>query len=663
MKALLPLFLLAAVAVEAADVSGKWSGTANVKSSDGQMRALTVFFIFKQEGIRLTGSGGQHEGDQVEIQNGRVEGDRVTFEIAGRGAPVRLDLKAVEDRVEGEAKRPGEVATIVLKRFTGKCQSAPQPAETVPVLTPGRAIEREIAGGATHSYQVNLRPAEFLSAVVDQLGVSVDVAAYGPDGKQIRSFAGPVRGGKNVDLVAEGAGAYRLEVKGAEKAAPGCYEIRVDKIQSYAERIQPPLPQEQHRSPRIAALRREIQSDNRAALAAFWQEIATKGAPLVEPLDEDPRQALVTFLWRATTETHNVLILWDRFTTRRMDDFKMLRLLHTDLWYRSVRIRRDARVFYRLSPNDPLFEGPLANAQRSATAQVDPLNPRRWPENPRPGRFQGSSLVELPGAPPQPWVARRPEVPAGTVEKHRLKSEILKNERQISVYTPPGYRREGPPYGLLVLFDESAYLSLVPTPVILDNLIAEKRIPPLVAVLIANPSGETRNRELPCNPDFAEFLHRELAPWTRRLYQVTSDPAKIIVGGSSYGGLAAACAALRHPETFGNVLCQSGSFWWTPVRNPLDPNRRDELAEPNWVAQQFLTAPKLPVRFYLDAGSFEVDVLGSGGVILETSRHLRDVLRAKGYEVHYQEFAGGHDYLQWRGTLADGLLALVGVRD
>jgi enterochelin esterase family protein len=61
----------------------------------------------------------------------------------------------------------------------------------------------------------------------------------------------------------------------------------------------------------------------------------------------------------------------------------------------------------------------------------------------------------------------------------------------------------------------------------------------------------------------------------------------------------------------------------------------------------------------LEAGTFENDITGSGGQILEASRHLRDVLRAKGYEVHYQEFAGGHDYLSWRGSLAEGLLSLI----
>jgi enterochelin esterase family protein len=62
----------------------------------------------------------------------------------------------------------------------------------------------------------------------------------------------------------------------------------------------------------------------------------------------------------------------------------------------------------------------------------------------------------------------------------------------------------------------------------------------------------------------------------------------------------------------------------------------------------------------LDAGTEEIDFSGGGNSILLTTRNLRDVLRAKGYEVHFQEFAGGHGYLSWRGTLADGLIALLG---
>jgi enterochelin esterase family protein len=251
--------------------------------------------------------------------------------------------------------------------------------------------------------------------------------------------------------------------------------------------------------------------------------------------------------------------------------------------------------------------------------------------------------------------------PTGTIDKHKIRSERLKNERSLSVYVPPDYRRDGAPYALLVLFDEGAYLNNVPTPVILDNLIAASKIPPTIAVLIANPSQETRSKELPPNPDFADFLAKELIPWVRDRYNVTRDPRQIVVAGSSYGGIAATYAGLRHSDVFGNVLCQSGSFWWAPDRK-IEPDM-DAIIEPGWLAKEFIKSPKLPLKFWMDAGVFEVDGYAAGGAILEPSRHMRDVLLAKGYEVHYQQFIGGHDYLSWRGTLADGLIALIGKRE
>ena len=141
-----------------------------------------------------------------------------------------------------------------------------------------------------------------------------------------------------------------------------------------------------------------------------------------------------------------------------------------------------------------------------------------------------------------------------------------------------------------MVFDEGSYLDgPVPTPVILDNLIAASRIPATVAVLIANPSQESRNKELPPNPDFADFLGKELVPWIHGRYNVTSDPRLTVVGGSSYGGTAATFAGLRHPEVFGNVLCQSGSFWWAPDHT----FGSGTSTETGWLAKEFVKSPKL----------------------------------------------------------------------
>src|SRR4051812_17338307 len=196
-----------------------------------------------------------------------------------------------------------------------------------------------------------------------------------------------------------------------------------------------------------------------------------------------------------------------------------------------------------------------------------------------PSRSRGTA------APKQPWIEPRPNVPAGRVEEHRFRSERLGNERILRIYTPPGYDPQGKPYGLLVVLDGRTYTSDVPTPTILDNLLAAGRLPPLVAVFVANPSPEARSLELSCHPPFAEFLARELIPWVRRGYRVTADPARTVIAGSSLGGLAAACAASKSSDVFGNVLSLSGSFYW----------RLPGETEPESLTRQLATGPKLPL--------------------------------------------------------------------
>ena len=516
---------------------------------------------------------------------------------------------------------------------------------------------REIAPGAAQSYSIELKAGDYAAGEIDQHSTKVDIAIFNPDGSQLRRFPGPAEDKGRFVFIAESPGVYRLELKTAEKAGAGKYELRMTELLSLDDRLRPAPIEDKYKSPRMEDLRKQIAADP-TSTEAFWKQIAQEGTPIVERMDKDSQHVLVTFLWRGTPETRNVLVAFMPFAAVRPQDYLMSRMSQTDVWYKTLRLPAAARFTYKLSPNDPLvYSGPRAR-QRQATAQADPLNPKRWFDDPKSSKFDYVSRVELPAAPPQPWIERNPEVPAGKIETHKFQSELLKNERGLSVYTPPAYSADHRPYGLLVLFDESAYLERVPTPIILDNLIAARRIPPMVAVLIGNPSQATRNKELPPNPDFADFLAKELTPWMHAHYNVTSDPHETVVAGSSFGGIAAVYAGLRHAEVFGNVLCQSGSFWWAPDYNPGGEDATE--TETGWLAKQFIASPKLPLRFYMDAGLFEVDVLGGGGAILEPSRHMRDVLLAKGYDVRYQQMASAHDYLSWRGTLADGLMFLVG---
>jgi enterochelin esterase family protein len=250
------------------------------------------------------------------------------------------------------------------------------------------------------------------------------------------------------------------------------------------------------------------------------------------------------------------------------------------------------------------------------------------------------SVIELPGAPSQPWVTRLPDVRKGELKEQKIKSELLKGERNVTVYTPADYDPKGDECGLLVLFDGAFYQDqdMIPGPVILDNLIAKKKIPPLVAVFVKH-DGPSRNKDLSCSQPFADFLAEELVPWVRAEYRVSADPARTIVGGLSLGGLMASYCGLRHTNVFGNVLSQSGSYWWFPGGLEQDERELPEL-EPGWLSRQYVTASQRALRFFLEEGRFED---GGGYAGLSESRRFRDVLQAKGYTVHHSQFSGGHD--------------------
>lgn len=424
------------------------------------------------------------------------------------------------------------------------------------------------------------------------------------------------------------------------------------------------MSEKQPVSPRIEVLRNELAEGNREALELFWQEVAATGTPLIEAIEGEPDYCLATFLWRDQGDTENVVAVSSAMAEWR--DWQKHLLAHlpeSDLWYKTYRFRSDLRTIYWLSHNDPLSDldehGNLKD--RMATFQPDPFNthPHTYPKDEEipDDEDWNFSILELPDAPPQSWMLPRPGVPQGKVEMFRLRSDILENERRVHLYTPPGYTPDGEAYGLLLVFDGPAYIDpgYVPTPTILDNLIAEGKIPPLVAVFPDSLDQKTRSRELPCYDPFVEYLKQELLPWVRTRYHVTNDPARTVVAGSSYGGLAATFVAFRAPEVFGNVLSQSGAFRWNHLEGEGIRDRNEEA----WLIRQFVASPKLPLRLYLEVGLLE---RSDADDMVLMNRRMRDVLEAKGYDVAYSEYNGGHDYICWRGSLADGLIWLLGTQ-
>ncbi|WP_416957773.1 enterochelin esterase [Streptomyces sp. Agncl-13] len=379
-------------------------------------------------------------------------------------------------------------------------------------------------------------------------------------------------------------------------------------------------------------------------VAEFWADVRRRGTPLVSP---DPLGSAdhlaVTFLWRGGPATRAVQVLPNKLGDPRTPEGNLMeRLPGTDVWHWTLRLRHDWRGTYDLyvdegdgpDPGTPEYWPRLRTRSRT-----DPFNsrtlPRRWGGDPVP-------YAELPAAPrAMDWEPRH-GVGHGTVTEHKVASTRLGGRRRVWLYEPPVPVRESADLPVLVLLDGEHWQPRLGLAHLLDNLIADGRVPPLAAVLPESVDADTRWAELTCRPEFVGFLADELLPWAAGRVPVTDDPARTVVAGQSLGGLTAAYAGVAAPHRFGNVLAQSGSFWW-----PVGPDAE-------WLTRHLAGTPRLPVRFRLSFGEQE-------WVALPAARRLRETLLSVGYhDASYREFNGGHDYLCWRTELADGLAELLG---
>jgi enterochelin esterase-like enzyme len=370
---------------------------------------------------------------------------------------------------------------------------------------------------------------------------------------------------------------------------------------------------------------------------ALWERLVAGGAPLIEPLDGDTSR--VTFMWRGEAGTTSVE--WGV-------KLALERLPGTDLWQGSIALPSDLRTVYYIAHDGAMD---IPRGLDPGPTHVDPLNPHPFlfPGDPGdPTDHDGwACLLELPRAAPEPWLVPPADGVRGSTHEAVIDSDALGGPRRVAIHLPTNVDPRGLP--VLLVFDGHLSRTVLRVPTTVDNLIAAERIPPVAVVFVSTPD-DIRSQELVPHPSIVEFVASEVLPWAGRSFGV-GDPSRNVIAGASLGGLVSAFVAMRRPDHFAGVISQSGSFWWP---RPAD-------GEPEQLTREYAAADRRPLRFYLDVGIRE-DGPGPGGAPsqVDANRRMRDALVERGYEVTYAEYVGAHDYVNWRRTFADGLLALLG---
>ncbi|MGH9795954.1 MAG: alpha/beta hydrolase [Candidatus Acidiferrales bacterium] len=345
---------------------------------------------------------------------------------------------------------------------------------------------------------------------------------------------------------------------------------------------------------------------------AFLDRAREHGLPLIEST-ERAGYARAVFLYCGPAQK---VALWSDLPGVKDNEFT--RVPGTNLSYFTRELERDARMDYKFILDD----GPWV---------LDPLNPRGTD-----GAFGSSSQCWMPDYVP-PDVERREGIPHGAIEDLEWKSALLGNARAVKVYVPPGYAESAASRcASLYVHDGFDYLNFARIANILDNGIAQRRFPPLIAVLV--PPVE-REKEYDANATFARAIVEELAPQIDGAYRTRSEPQWRATLGASMGGLCAAHLAGSHPDVFGNAAGQSSAFF---AETPLVKARLNLDTD----------APPKPLRIHLDVGTYERYYHKD---LLSGNRKFSEAIRRKSYPLQYLEVHEGHSWGSWRARIAPAL--------
>lgn len=270
-----------------------------------------------------------------------------------------------------------------------------------------------------------------------------------------------------------------------------------------------------------------------------------------------------------------------------------------------------------------------------------------------------------------PEVKVKEGVPVGAIHDFVMNSEDSKiypglkgpYKRKVAVYVPKQYVA-GTEAPFIIAQDGLSYRGNLPKA--LDNLIAEKKVPVMIAIMIDSGGGDGRGSERGLEYDtvsdkYAKFIETEVLPRVEKDYSVkfTANPEGHATMGGSSGGAAAFTMGWFRPDLFRRILTYSGTYvnQQSPL-NPESPHGAWEYAE-NLIPKN----PPKPLRVWMEVGEKD-----NNWQRPNTDTHnwtagnvrMAAALKEKGYHYRYEfaQSAGHNDGRVVRATLPEALVWL-----
>lgn len=251
------------------------------------------------------------------------------------------------------------------------------------------------------------------------------------------------------------------------------------------------------------------------------------------------------------------------------------------------------------------------------------------------------------------------DVPHGNVAKVWYPSPTLRMNRRMTVYTPAGYDKGGR-YPVLYLLhgaggDEDAWTTLGRAAQIMDNLIAEGKVKPMIVVMPnGNPNCEAAPGEWSkgmYKPSFMghmspkpvasmEESFPDIVKYVESHYRVLKGKKNRAICGLSMGGGHSFAISKMYPDMFDYVGLFSAAIFLSGSNDPQQTALDRMNSDPQFnkdLAALFAARPKL---YWI--------AIGKTDFLYKSNEDYRKYLDAKGYPYEYVETEGGHIWRNWR---------------